>query len=430
MKLVAASDTSALAPLYAAGWDPPAEIVAAVAAMLADVRARGDDAVLEYTRRFDAPGATLPLRVTLPSLAEARQLVPPEIAAALELAKERIARFHEAQLPNDLAVRDADGTLNALLFRPLGAVGAYVPGGTAVYPSSVLMTVVPAKLAGVARVVIASPPGRDGRIGPAVLFAAALAGADELYAAGGAQAVAALAYGTQSLQAVDKIVGPGNVWVTEAKRQLFGVCGIDGLAGPSEVLVVADASASPEYVAGELLAQAEHDPRARVAAVSTDRALLERVAALLDGPFATELARSEIVAGVLRASTYLVHARDGAEVRDVIDRFAPEHLSLQVRDPWPLVRDVRRAGAIFVGAQTPVAAGDYIAGSNHVLPTSGTGRFSSGLRTADFLRTMSLVENSPERMRTDAAPLAALADFEGLAAHARTARMRGEVEAP
>jgi histidinol dehydrogenase len=196
------------------------------------------------------------------------------------------------------------------------------------------------------------------------------------------------------------------------------------------VLVVADASASPEYVAGELLAQAEHDPRARVAAVSTDRALLERVAALLDGPFATELARSEIVAGVLRASTYLVHARDGAEVRDVIDRFAPEHLSLQVRDPWPLVRDVRRAGAIFVGAQTPVAAGDYIAGSNHVLPTSGAGRFSSGLRTADFLRTMSLVENSPERMRTDAAPLAALADFEGLAAHARTARMRGEVEAP
>ena len=259
-----------------------------------------------------------------------------------------------------------------------------------------------------------------------MLFAAALADADEIYAAGGAQAIGALAFGTESLAAVDKIVGPGNVWVTEAKRQVFGRCGIDGLAGPSEVLVVADDSASPEYVAGELLAQAEHDPRARVAAVSEDSRLLERVAALLEGPFASELARGEIVASVLRDSTYLIHARDAAEILDVIDAFAPEHLSLQVREPWPLVRDIRRAGAIFVGAQTPVAAGDYVAGSNHVLPTSGAGRFSSGLRTADFLRTMSLVENSAERMRSDAAPLAALADFEGLAAHARTARMRGE----
>jgi histidinol dehydrogenase len=429
MTILEASDAVALAPLYASGWDPPADIVSAVSAILAEVRARGDYGVLEYTRRYDYAGADLAtLHVTIPPLDEARRLVPPEIAVALELARERIARFHAAQLPSDLAVRDADGTLNALLFRPLGAVGAYVPGGTAVYPSSVLMTVVPAKLAGVARVVVASPPGRDGRIGPAVLFAAALAGADELYAAGGAQAIAALAFGTQTLPAVDKIVGPGNVWVTEAKRQLFGRCGIDGLAGPSEVLVVADDSAAPDYVAGELLAQAEHDPRARVAAVSTDRALLENVAALLEGPFARELARGEIVASVLRESTYLIHARDRAEVLAVIDGFAPEHLSLQVREPWAIVREVRRAGAIFVGAQTPVAAGDYIAGSNHVLPTSGAGRFSSGLRTADFLRTMSLVENSPERMRADAAPLAALADFEGLAAHARTARMRAEVE--
>jgi histidinol dehydrogenase len=292
------------------------------------------------------------------------------------------------------------------------------------------MTVVPAKLAGVERVVVASPPGRDGRIGVAVLFAAALAGADELYVAGGAQAIAALAFGTQTLAPVDKIVGPGNVWVTEAKRQLFGRCGIDGLAGPSEVLVVADDSASPEYVAGELLAQAEHDPRARVAAVSTDRTLLERIGVLLDGPFAAELARGEIVAAVLRESAYLIHAADRAEVLEVIERFAPEHLSLQVREPWPLVREVRRAGAIFVGPQTPVAAGDYIAGSNHVLPTSGAGRFSSGLRTADFLRTMSLVENSAARMRADAAPLAALAEFEGLPGHARTARMRGEAVDP
>jgi histidinol dehydrogenase len=429
MKIVAATDAAALAPLYAAGWDAPAWVVRVVGAILADVRERGDEAVLEYERRFDAPEMQLDaLCVPVPPLAEARRLVPDEVATALELARERIARFHAAQLPNDLALRDEDGTLNALLVRPLAAVGAYVPGGTAVYPSSVLMTVVPAKLAGVERVVVASPPGRDGRIGPAVLFAAALAGADALYAAGGAQAVAALAYGTPRLAAVDKIVGPGNVWVTEAKRQLFGVCGIDGLAGPSEVLVVADGAASPELVAGELLAQAEHDERARVAAVSTDRTLLERVAALLEGPFTAGLTRAAIVANVLRDSTYLIHARDEAEVREVIERFAPEHLSLQVDDPWPIVRDVRRAGAIFVGAQTPVAAGDYIAGSNHVLPTSGAGRFSSGLRTADFLRTMSLVQNSRERMRADAAPLAALADFEGLSAHARTARMRAEAD--
>jgi histidinol dehydrogenase len=285
---------------------------------------------------------------------------------------------------------------------------------------------VPAKIAGVARVVVATPPKRDGTIDPAILFACSLCGADELYAIGGAQAIAALAYGTQRLARVDKIVGPGNVWVTEAKRQVFGTCGIDGLAGPSEVLVVADASSKAEFVAGEMIAQAEHDPLARVAAVSEDRGVLERVAALLDGPFATECGRGEIVDRVLASRAYLVHASDTATVLEVIDRFAPEHLSLQVREPWALVPKIARAGAIFVGDDTPVAAGDYIAGSNHVLPTSGAGRFSSGLRTADFYRTMSLIENSPARMRADAEALAALADFEGLPAHARTARLRLE----
>jgi histidinol dehydrogenase len=286
------------------------------------------------------------------------------------------------------------------------------------------MTVVPAKIAGVPRIAVASPPQRDGTTHPAILFACALCGVDELYAVGGAQAIAALAYGTQTIDGVDKIVGPGNAFVTEAKRQVFGTCGIDGLAGPSEVLVVADSSARPDYVAGELCAQAEHDPEARVAAVSDDRALLEAVAALLAGDFATAPGRSAIVERVLRERAYLIHARDRDEILDVIDRFAPEHLSIQTRDPWSLVPDVRRAGALFLGDDTPVAAGDYIAGSNHVLPTSGAGRFSSGLHTADFYRTMSLVENSRARMRADAAPLAALADFEGLPAHARTARLR------
>jgi histidinol dehydrogenase len=429
LRVVDARDERALAGLFAGGWDPPESVRSTVAAILADVRARGDEALAEYTRRFDFPGASARgVRVELPAEAQAAKALPARIAEGLRLARERVAEFHARQLPEDIEHRDADGTVSSLLVRPLSAIGAYVPGGTAALPSSVLMTVVPAKLAGVRRVVAATPPRRDGSIDPAILFACALCGVDELYAMGGAQAIGALAYGTERVARVDKIVGPGNVWVTEAKRQVFGICGIDGLAGPSEVLVVADADSRPEFVAGEMIAQAEHDPLARVATVSEDRAVLESVAQLLDGPFATACGRGDIVDRVLAGRAYLVHAGSRAELLDVIDRFAPEHLSLQVRDPWSLVPHIARAGAIFVGDQTPVAAGDYVAGSNHVLPTSGAGRFSSGLRTADFYRTMSLVENSPARMAGDARTLAALAEFEGLPAHARTALLRIEGE--
>jgi len=424
-----ATDETALAGLFAGGWDPDATTRERVAAMLADVRTRGDAALVELTRRFDDPAAsTGRLRVAIPTLDEARALVPPEIAAGLTTARERVGAFHARQLADDATHTHADGTVSAMLVRPLGSIGAYVPGGTAVLPSSVIMSVVPARIAGVPRVVVATPPGRDGSIAHAILFACALTGVDELYAMGGAQAIAALAYGTATVRKVDKIVGPGNVWVTEAKRQVFGTCGIDGLAGPSEVLVVADADSRPEFVAGELIAQAEHDPLARVAAVSEDRAILERVAELLDGPFATACGRGEIVDAVLASRTYLVHAKDRAQTLAVIDRFAPEHLSIQTRDPWSLVPEITRAGAIFIGADTPVACGDYIAGSNHVLPTSGAGRFSSGLRTADFTRTMSLVENSRARMAADARPIAAMAEYEGLPAHARTAMLRVELE--
>jgi histidinol dehydrogenase len=427
--IIEAGDESRLAGLYATGWDPPDEVVAAVRVILRDVRSRGDAALVEWTRRFDFPEAAVPrLRVELPALEGAAAALPSEIVAGLRLARERVAAFHERQRGRDIEHRDADGTRSALLVRPLHAVGAYVPGGTARLPSSVIMGVVPAKIAGVQRVVVATPPRRDGSIDPAIVFACVLCGVDELYAVGGAQAIGALAFGTATIGQVDKIVGPGNAYVTEAKRQVFGLCGIDGLAGPSEVLVVADAHARPEFVAGELLAQAEHDPLARVAAVSQDRTQLERVAALLDGPFATACGRGEIVARVLAERTYLIHAPDRAAVLRVIDRFAPEHLSLQTADAASLIADISRAGAIFVGADTPVAAGDYIAGSNHVLPTSGAARFSSGLRTADFERTMSLVENSPARMRGDARTLAALAEFEGLPAHARTALLRLEDE--
>ena len=426
MTIVEATDRDALRGLYAGGWDPPREIVDAVREILAEVRRRGDDALVGYTRRWDFAGASLEtLRVPIPPAADARRLVPDAIAAGLELARERIADFHARQLPNPIDYRADDGTRYAFLSRPLASIGAYVPGGSAPLPSTVLMTVVPAKVAGVERVVVVTPPQRDGNVNPAVLYACALTGADELYAVGGAQAIGALAYGTATVASVDKIVGPGNVYVTEAKRQVFGICGIDGLAGPSEVLVVADGGANPEFVAGELVAQAEHDPLARVAAVSRDRALLQRVAELLDGPFGRASGRDEIVGRVLDERAWLVHAAGDEAIFEVIERFAPEHLSLMVADPYAWVPRIRRAGAIFVGDHTPVAAGDYIAGTNHTLPTSGAARFSSGLRTAEYLRTISLVENTPARMRADAEALAGLADFEGLPAHARTARMRG-----
>jgi histidinol dehydrogenase len=427
MIFVDAQDRAALRPLYSGGWDPPLEIRERVAAIIDDVRVRGDAALVEYTRRFDSPDCSRErLRVDIPSRKHARALVPERIAAGLEIARERIEDFHARQKPVDISYHTRDGTLCQLLHRPLSSVGAYVPGGTATLPSSVLMTVVPAKVAGVERVAVMTPPARDGSVNAAILYACSLCAVDELYAVGGAQAIAALAYGTPTIAPVDKIVGPGNVYVTEAKRQVFGICGIDGLAGPSEVLVVADERAQPHFVAGELIAQAEHDPLARVAAVSRDRALLEAVAALLTGGFAKATGRGEIVASVLADRTYLIVAQTDAEILEVIERFAPEHLSLQIAAPHELVAKIRRAGAIFVGDDTPVAAGDYIAGSNHVLPTSGAARFSSGLHTADYYRTMSLIENSRARMAGDRETLAALAEFEGLPAHARSALMRSE----
>lgn len=427
LRVVRASDEAALAGLYRGGWDPPREISQRVAEIIADVRTRGDAALVDYTRRFDDPHYDKSkLRVPIPMQEQARNLVPQEIADGLRLARERIERFHRAQLRGDVEYAEADGTKYAFRYRPFESVAAYVPGGTAALPSSVLMGVVPAKIAGVERIIVLTPPQRDGKIAPAVLFACWLCDVDELYAVGGAHAVAAAAYGTQSLARVDKIVGPGNVWVTEAKRQVYGACAIDGLAGPSEVLVIADEAANVEFVAGELLAQAEHDPMARVAVVSESRSLLEACAQLLDSMRLDIAERSEIIRTVLERGTYLVHARDRRETLEVVERFAPEHLSLQVEDPQAYLPHVRRAGAVFAGTQTPVASGDYIAGTNHVLPTSGAARFSSGLRTDDFMRTFSVVENSRERMLADAPVLDALARFEGLPQHARTAVLRSK----
>ena len=426
--VIAAGDRVALAKLYRQGWQMNSSVFAQVQSILMDVQTRGDAALLELTRRYDAPTFDQgKLRVPVPMLEQARKLVPPDVADALMLAKERVARYHAKQRRDDISFTEDDGTTYGFAYRPLDAVSAYVPGGTAALPSSVVMSAVPARIAGVNRVVVLTPPQRDGYVHPAVLFACSLCEVDELYAVGGAQAIAAAAFGTETIQPVDKIVGPGNVWVTEAKRQVFGVCGIDSLAGPSEVLVVADDAASSEFVAGELLAQAEHDKNARVAVVSESRSLLDAVAQLLDTLDVKTLPRGEIIANVIEEACYLIHATSQRDVFDVITRFAPEHLSLQVRDPEGYLPYVRRAGAVFVGDMTPVASGDYIAGTNHVLPTSGAARFSSGLSLSDFMRTFSIVSNSRERMLRDAQPLAVLADFEGLPQHAQTARMRSEL---
>lgn len=427
LRILQAGDRERLAPLFRGGWDPAPEISRRVAQILADVRERGDAALVDYARQFDDPQFDVSkIRVPVPMHEQARSLVPHEIAAGLALARERVEAYHRRQMHPDVEYTDDDGTRYAFRQQPLDAVAAYVPAGTAALPSSVIMNVVPAKIAGVRRVIVLTPPQRDGRVAPAVLFACWLCDVDELYAVGGAQAIGAAAYGTESMARVDKIAGPGNVWVTEAKRQVFGTCAIDGLAGPSEVLVVADESADPKYVVGEMLAQAEHDPLARVAAVSESPALLEACALELEHLPLESLERSQIIAAVLERGAFLIHARSRRQLFDVVEAFAPEHLSLQVADVQEYLPHIRRAGAVFAGAQTPVACGDYIAGTNHVLPTSGAARFSSGLRTADFLRTFSIVENSRERMLRDAPVLESLARFEGLPQHANTAAMRAE----
>jgi histidinol dehydrogenase len=425
MKVISASDRAQVAAAAGAGWRVPAGVSSAVAEIVAAVRDRGDAALIEYARRFDDDAFDASkLRVEIPPLDRARELVSAEVIAALELAKERIARFHERQRQPDLSYVEEDGTRYGLHRRPLESIAAYVPGGAAALPSSVLMSAVPARIAGVERVIVLTPPGRNGAVHPAVLFACSLCDVDEVYAAGGAQAIAAAAYGTESIAPVDKIVGPGSVWTTEAKRQVFGICGIDMLAGTSEVLVVADDGANSEYVAGELLAQGEHAGAGRLAVVSESRSLLDAVAQLLDTLDVKTLERGDLIADAIAQNCTLIHAASRDEVFEVVDRFAPAYLCLQVRDATAYLPRIRRAGAVFVGDLTPLACGDYVAGISHVVPSGGTAAISSPLTLADFRRSFSVVENGMERMMNDAQYVAVLAELEGLPQHAQTARMR------
>jgi len=422
MNVTAASDSAALAGILDAAWDPSAGLVSDVAEILADVRERGDAAVVDCTRRYDDEGyGASRLRVPIPMLEAARELVAPDVASALELARVRIARFHERQRQPDIAYVEEDGSRYAIRRRPLRSVAVYAQRSSPA--CAVLMGAVPAKIAGVPRVLALTPPASAALLAP-VLFACALCGVDELYAVGGAQAIGAAAYGTDSVRSAEKIVGRGGVWTTEAKRQAFGRCGIDSLAGPAEVLIVADEGANSEYVVGELLAQAERRGATRLAVLSESRPLLEAVAQLIDTLDVRTLERSELVSATIANHCRLIAAGDRRELIDVLNRFAPAYLCLQVRDATPYLEHVMAAGTVFVGDMTPLVSGEYLAGSSRVAPTSGTARFASNLSLSDFTHSITVVENSPDRVTNDAELLAALAESEGLPHHAHTARLR------
>lgn len=395
---------------------PPPEVGAAVARIIGEVRARGEAAVRELTRRFDGADLADPFLPAAEWDALAARC-PEPVRAALEKAVQRVRAFHAPQVPESYEQRLPDGGLLRCLVFPLARAACYVPGGRAVYPSTVIMTAAVARLAGVPEVIVATPPRSDGSIAPEVAAAARIAGATSILRAGGAQAVAALALGAGSIPRCDAIVGPGNAYVTEAKRQLSGSVRIDALAGPTEVAIVADASADARLIAADLIAQAEHDPLALSILVTAERALAQAVRAALE----TELRErpNRIAAESLRARGAAVVAASLDEALAFADELAPEHLELLVRDAAAAVGKVSRAAAVFVGRYSPVPVGDYLAGPNHTLPTSGTARFASGLGVADFVRRQSVIEYTREQMAADADDIVTLANAEGLSAHAR-----------
>ena len=396
-----------------------------VAGIVAEVRTRGDAALIEYTKKFDrfdtdAAG----LRVSEAERLAAAAKVPAAERAALAFAAKRIEAFHRTLLPRDVDFIDATGTRLGARYRPVGAAGVYVPGGTAAYPSSVLMNIVPAKVAGVRRIVMAVPTP-DGVLNPLVMLAAGIAGADEIWRIGGAQAVAALAYGTRSIAPVDKITGPGNAYVAAAKRRVFGQVGIDLIAGPSEILVVADSDNDPVWIAADLLSQAEHDVSSQSVLIAQDRAFADEVVRAVETELGT-MKRAEIAAASWRDNGAIIVVPDLAASAPIVDCIAAEHVELAMEMPAAeaLSQKIRHAGAIFLGRHTPEAIGDYVAGTNHVLPTSRAARFSGGLGVADFLKRTSLVSCTPDALAALGPAALTLATAEGLEAHGRSISIR------
>jgi len=395
----------------------------AVREIIADVQARGDGALIELSRRFDRATLTREtLRVTPAEIDAAEKGAKPDVVAALKLAASRIEAYHRRQLPADDSFTDEAGATLGWRWRALESVGLYVPGGTASYPSSVLMNAVPARVAGVARVVMATPAS-GGAINPLTLVAAKIGGVSEIYRVGGAQAIAALAHGTEAIKPVDKIVGPGNAYVAAAKREVFGRVGIDAIAGPSEILVVADAGNDPAWMAADLLSQAEHDASSQAILITDDAAFADQVSAEVERQLAL-LPRREIAGASWRDFGAVIVVAKLADAVPLIDRIAPEHLEIATADPQALFARVRNAGAVFLGRHTPEAIGDYLAGPNHVLPTSRTARFSSGLSVLDFMKRTTMLSCDANALSNLGPAALTLAGAEGLHAHARSIAIR------
>ena len=399
------------------------DVEQAVRAIIADVRARGDRALTELTAKYDGVDlAKAGLRVTAAEINAADKACDAEALAALKLARDRIEAFHQRQQPRDTRFTDPLGVELGSRWSAIEAVGLYVPGGTAAYPSSVLMNAVPARVAGVPRLVMVVP-APDGKLAPLVLAAARLAGVDEIYRIGGAQAVAALAYGTETIAPVAKIVGPGNAYVAVAKRLVFGDVGIDMIAGPSEVLILADKTGNAEWIAADLLAQAEHDASAQSVLITDDAALAAQVEKAVESQLRT-LARASVAVASWRDFGAIITVGKLDDAITLVDRLAPEHLEIIAVDAEQLAARIRNAGAIFIGAHTPEVIGDYVAGSNHVLPTARSARFSSGLGVIDFMKRTSLLKCGPEQLRALGPAAITLGEAEGLYAHARSVAIR------
>ena len=406
---------------------PTVNVADTVAEILKNVRERGDEALREYTKRFDhaTPENLIVMAEEMQEALDAINATDPAFMAVLEKAAANIRKFHSRQVRNSFIINDEPGIVMGQKVIPVDRAGLYVPGGTASYPSTVLMDVIPAKIAGVKEVVLTTPPGRDGKINPAILAAASVAGADRIVKAGGAQAIAALAYGTESVPRVDKIVGPGNAYVAEAKRQVYGMVAIDMIAGPSEILVAADGKSDPAWLAADLLSQAEHDKVASAVLVTDSMELAEKVRDELERQIPL-LERSEIARESIDRNGKIIVAEDLYTVIEIANEIAPEHLELCVDNPFDYLDSIRHAGSIFLGRHCPEALGDYLAGPNHTLPTQGTARFSSPLSVDDFVKKTQYTYYTKEALARVAEDVSAFARKEGLGGHARSATIRME----
>ena len=403
---------------------PAVDVAGIVTDILYDVRKNGDQAVFAYCAKFDKAELTT-LEVSKQEIEEALNQVEPEFLKILEEAAANIRAFHSRQVRNSFVMADKPGIVLGQKVTPIEKVGVYVPGGTAAYPSTVLMDTIPAKIAGCPQIVMVTPPGRDGKVSPAILAAASIAGVDRIFKVGGAQAIAALAYGTESIPKVDKIVGPGNAFVAEAKKQVFGMVSIDMIAGPSEILVIADGKSNPVHVAADLLSQAEHDKLASAVLVTDSEALAKAVSEELERQL-PKLPREEIARASIENNGKIIVADSLMAGIEIANEIAPEHLELMVEDPFAYLDAVKNAGSIFMGRSCPEALGDYFAGPNHTLPTSGTARFSSPLSVDDFVKKSQFSYYTSDALAAVTEKIAAFAEKEGLRAHGRSVTIRKE----